>query len=376
MKTQIRCTVLLLISVIIILSTPQRGQAYDNDTHFWLTYYLAIKTGYSPVQAAQIASANISVDFDKQTDPVLARPNFMLDVFRPIIYTENPRIYLHAFPLRRTCFNAGETSESEIYKNPLDPRKSTDPAILSYLAKKVADGQDYRLQELLKYPHNPGVFLHYLQDKYSHKGFWSGVGHAGYEYVDYLATSPADAKLMIIDTVNYLIEFKKLMAGQPIGTADSIAQNWRQLDAKDRAEIDLTLNELIRVNPSPGIQETGLLNQWVLAGAQLKLSLVNRILERWKNRKMPDSFKAREVIAAKPELKEKELPFIWYYNLHQGGFPDLKTQIKGTSKIRVYRVPNINENFKEEDRRNSQNKRLCLPWKLVAREVVEVPLCK
>jgi hypothetical protein len=50
---------------------PRNGQAYDNDTHFWLTYYLAIKTGYSPVQAAQIASADITVDLDRHTEPLL-----------------------------------------------------------------------------------------------------------------------------------------------------------------------------------------------------------------------------------------------------------------------------------------------------------------
>jgi len=70
----------LLCCGMIIFSIPQNNYAYDNDTHFWLTYYLAIKAGYSDVQATQIASANVSVDFDKDTQPVIARFNQIRDL--------------------------------------------------------------------------------------------------------------------------------------------------------------------------------------------------------------------------------------------------------------------------------------------------------
>src|SRR6185436_6456513 len=63
-----------LVCGFLICSTPQTSSAYDNDTHFWLTYYLALRVGYTHIQATQIASANISVDFDSHTAPVLPRP--------------------------------------------------------------------------------------------------------------------------------------------------------------------------------------------------------------------------------------------------------------------------------------------------------------
>lgn len=39
--------ILLISSPVLMLAAPP-AQAYDDDTHFWLTYYLARKVGYTP----------------------------------------------------------------------------------------------------------------------------------------------------------------------------------------------------------------------------------------------------------------------------------------------------------------------------------------
>jgi hypothetical protein len=212
--------------LLIAMSTAGNVQAYDNDTHFWLTYYLAIKVGYTPLQAAQIASADISVDFDSHTEPVFPSPNFRFDIFKPDEYVQTVRSTLHALPLRQSVMDEFASRREPAMRDALwDPRIETDPAILAFLDGLVMKGQEYRWGLVVKNRDNPGVFLHYLQDKYAHRGFCSVVGHGGYEYVDFVASDPAKAKRMMRDVVNYLIEFNGMMAGSRAHSADAIANN-------------------------------------------------------------------------------------------------------------------------------------------------------
>ena len=95
---------LLLFCAALIFLAPQRTFAYDNDTHFWLTYYLAIKAGYSDIQATQIASADVGVDFDKDTEPVFPRFDSWKDWFHPLSHLQGVRIQHHALPLTANFF--------------------------------------------------------------------------------------------------------------------------------------------------------------------------------------------------------------------------------------------------------------------------------
>jgi hypothetical protein len=90
----------ILICVILIFLTPQITLAYDNDTHFWLTYYLALKAGYTKTQATQIASANISVDFDKDTEPLTPSFDHWTDWFHALSHYAN-----YLTPMQTTFFN-------------------------------------------------------------------------------------------------------------------------------------------------------------------------------------------------------------------------------------------------------------------------------
>jgi hypothetical protein len=367
---------LFVIVLFGALACAQSTRAYDNDTHFWLTYYLAIKVGYTPIQAAQIASADISVDFDKHTEPVLPSPNFKFDIFKPDEYMQTVRSTLHALPLRQLVMDRFPSRREPARRDAeWDPRIETDPEILSFLDDLVMRGQEYRWEQVVKNRDNPGVFLHYLEDKYAHRGFCSYVGHAGYEYVDFLASDPEKAKRMMRDVVNYLFEFKSMMNGVPVHSPDVIANNWKQLSPAVWAEIDATLGRFVQVNLTNGVEETKAMQDWLQAENKLKPGLAREMYKRWKNAQYPDSFKARLVVRDELKLNDDQLPRIWLYDLRQGGFPTRPIDKDSTSDIKVYRSPNIRENFDEKTARDRQNEKLCMPWIVVKATVSEVPRC-
>src|SRR3982751_4853871 len=86
------------IGSLLLLNGPAR--AYDNDTHFWFTYYLARKAGYTPIQATQIASADVSVDYDEDTQPVLPEISTFSAFRHPLDHFQYVRNRLHALPTK------------------------------------------------------------------------------------------------------------------------------------------------------------------------------------------------------------------------------------------------------------------------------------
>jgi len=374
-----------------------KTQAYDNDTHFWLTYYLARKTGYSHIQAEQIASADISVDLDPQTDPVMASPNFFSDVLKPGFYLQYVRAELHALPYRSDIIakfaNTVDISRNKRQFFDYDPRIQSDPEVLEWQDELVRKQQEARWKNVVdaarvENGNNPGVFLHYLQDKYAHRGFASVMGHAGYRRVDFLASDREKARTMARDTVNYLIEYKKIspqIASGNIVPSANISTNWQQLDDATWSEIDATLERLFAANPSNGIEETDLLKKWVnfpAKGGPLgseKLLVLKELYRLGNNPIFPNSLLARAVVREQLKMSDEDVSRIWYYNLLHGGFPESGSYL--TSSIRKYGDDNKgknfkNERFKKKQAKNIQGKRLCLPWKLVDFEVAEVSPCK
>jgi hypothetical protein len=398
--TQTALIRLTVMAALLLLATPSSVFAYDNDTHFWLTYYLARKTGYSHVQAEQVASANISVDLDVHTDPVVARPNFLNDIFKPGFMLQFVRATLHALPMRsdlvsefngtidrngkqRTFFTFDPRIECE------DPNiADCDPDRVLWLDERALAGQKLRWDNVVDMSRanngdNPGVFLHYLQDKYAHRGFTSVMGHAGYRRVDYLASDREKARRMVRDTVNYLIEFKKLNPGMnsgPTPHSGDINSNWQQLDAEILDEIESTLTQLFEANPSAGIEETDLLTKWVELPSKSGLLkkemwLIGKELKYLNDHPLvPDSSKARDIVRRQLRMPSDPKSRIWYYNLRQGGYPI--SYPYETSRIRVYRTNGkTSEDFGKTIARDEHNRKLCLPWKIVSETVAAVPIC-
>ena len=87
----------LTLLLALVVMPAARAAAYDNDTHFWFTYYLAVRAGYTPVQAMQIASADVSVDYDDDTQPVLPSLESLASLRHPLDHFEFVRSRLHRF---------------------------------------------------------------------------------------------------------------------------------------------------------------------------------------------------------------------------------------------------------------------------------------
>jgi hypothetical protein len=177
------------------------AQAYDKDTHFALTYYLAIQVGYNLDEARAIASTNAAVDISPKTQPLQMNP-FVLGDF-------------HAF----------STSS--------DPVKA---------AKEIAARKDQLWQQAVKMndPAQLGVLLHFLQDEYSHKGYQADKGHLGAGHLpDYIGSDPKQAKEMARATVDSLRKFMKEVLK-------------REPEKVDNKDLDRVIDLLGKVNrPDP-----------------------------------------------------------------------------------------------------------------------------
>ena len=90
-----------------------------------------------------------------------------------------------------------------------DPMKETDEHISRVANDLVANRKNEFWAETLSSKSNPGFFLHYLQDMFSHRDFKSFVGHAGYNRVDFLASDRSKAHDMTAETLKYLYFFRE-----------------------------------------------------------------------------------------------------------------------------------------------------------------------
>jgi len=199
---------------------------YDDDTHLALTYYLAIKVGYTPDEARMIANANIRVDYDKKTSP--------LNYFDLKVRGDH-----HAF-----VDNAGFLDAS--------------------MNKKLAEGylkarKDELREEAVK-KGNPGSLLHFVQDSYSHEGYgnllgqiwnrnWNQILHPDFitnlvlgkmlfldmHYPDFIDADRSRAAKMANESVSELQKFMRDYLG-------------REPTNVDPTELAAVLEELSKVN--------------------------------------------------------------------------------------------------------------------------------
>lgn len=394
----------ILFSTVILISTPKTSLAYDNDTHFWLTYYLAIKAGFTDIQATQIASANISIDFDKQTQPGSHTPDSKGGYFRLIKRMQIVHRKYHAFPSKFVTYKKSRKK----YIDRWSPKIETDEAVQAIANQLIENRKDTFWKRALRLKMNPGPFLHYLQDSISHRRFTHVMGHMGYDRVDFLSRDRAKAQRMGIQTLKYLLAYKRALSNPIINNnlKDSkTLENEITIDDDTRREIENLIDELIRVNP---IQETPdrefghfgnkLLAMWSDAYANGKPSRIRR----WRLRKKmldelmrlsdegfsPNSFKAKMVVLNALGRPGSKLPYIWLYDYGLSKHGDLikakplclarkyidetkhPSNDDYTYKLesfilgRAERVPNASNETKFE----------CLPFKLLADNIASIPL--
>jgi len=261
----------ILICGFLICSTPQTSFAYDNDTHFWLTYYLALKVGYTHTQATQIASANISVDFDSDTTPVLPNPQIR-DLIRLNSHFSFVRLSYHALASKT---DVKKLANPEVFYW-WDPMKETDENIKGVAKDLVANRKNKFWTETLSDKRNPGFFLHYLQDMFSHRDFKSFVGHAGYSGVDFLASDRSKAHDMTSETLKYLYFFREAVLKKNAGVKNPDELRIEDfLSPNEIEEIKQTVESLCNVNDSKGIEPNGLVTEWSKLSHSQKMKKYN-----------------------------------------------------------------------------------------------------
>lgn len=378
----------VLVCGFLICSTPQASFAYDNDTHFWLTYYLALKVGYTHTQATQIASANISVDFDADTAPVLPKPQIG-DLKRLHSHFSFVRLSYHALASKT---DVNEYAKPEVFYW-WDPLAETDENIKKVANDLVVKRRNKFWTETLSDRSNPGFFLHYLQDMFSHRDFKSFVGHAGYNRVDFLASDRPKAHQMTEETLKYLYFFREsvLKKNAAVKNPDELKIG-DFLGPNEIEEIRQTVENLCDVNNSKGIEPNGLVTEWSklshsqkMARYQLPPKGYLRVLANlYSNGRAPDSSKARDVIVNLTKKDGYEVPDMWLYEYNKYGIVTRQTAKKARRYKAEIRSP---EEFKSTDEaRNMQvvkvydvsvkpKRRQCLPYALVGDAQVKIPYC-
>jgi len=242
---------------------PRTARAYEADTHYAWTYYLALHAGYTYRQAYQVASATFAIDMDPDTGPM--GPHAQERALTSLVSPEQGLPHDTTASLWRTfhCFvpasredpalrpqGAGQRGPLLVYFWSLAPSNWSvladflvDPLPFIGWASDVggdvaAARYDFygRLRDLAVKERNPGPSIHYAQDCFSHHEFTDIRGHfvAGHA-PDWLGYKPERAKPLTDVTLDILTGFRTEVLGEP---AVSI----------DRARIDEVLAQVIAAN--------------------------------------------------------------------------------------------------------------------------------
>ena len=265
---------LLIVFISILILHSNRVEAYYDDMHYDFTYYLARSVGYTPEQAYRIASADLSIDYDPDTEPVqqtaqlkmwaaaaayhVRDPSGKLWTKERKSYVSIPSIPRIKFHAMMDCFNW-----EKCHSDPLHRKKAE--AVIPIFQEKLWQGS------LIN--GNLGAYLHFIEDKPSHDGYPSDNGHwtavdmwlnngalrmgSGTDYIDYDGNDgKRDTRRMLANVLKQMsiymttaIPKQRLLAPKLVFSEASV-----QLENK----IENIYQELRRINPidqAPGFQE-------------------------------------------------------------------------------------------------------------------------
>ncbi|MBW2256728.1 MAG: hypothetical protein JRI25_19320, partial [Deltaproteobacteria bacterium] len=285
-RSRIRVVVIIVALLVAFLTAPVRAHAYDFDTHYLWTYYLALHAGFTDRQAFQIASGTQSIDVDPDVNPLfLATPEAIIahgspghaasirraadprndpvdrlvalrDVFdfsgdnlTAILGPESPfgnpamgRVWrnYHCFVERALQDKYQRAARGERVVFTWDDllglaTQAQGPAVEArerqgdaLWAQAVADG-------------NPGPFLHFRQDCHSHGDFTDLRGHAVFGHApDWWSVQKMHAWAMTEETLTALRDFRRQYLREPT-------------NAPDMARIRTVFQRMIDANPSANL---------------------------------------------------------------------------------------------------------------------------
>jgi len=374
---------------LAVFASP--AAAYDNDTHFWFTYYLARKAGFTPIQATQIASADVSVDYDDDTQPVLPEISTFSAFRHPLDHFQYVRNRLHALPTKSEIVRLANLPKGYWW----DPVIITDPKTLKVAHDLVTERKDDFWVETMLKGENPGIFIHYLEDTFAHDGFASYVGHAGYYRIDFMASDIPKAERMAATVLRYLIAFREVWINHKDVTEFTRTEQLdlaKYLTPADIADVKVTIAKFAAANPSTGVAPNEIVAAWNKLSDNDRRgrenfpppSFAKPTYDAAKEGPSPDSYRARAVVMQIFTLTDASTPYIWVYNLKDTGAIESDTAdeafIYKTRDIAGVRTSYTSDDEKGNKERkkiyDAAKKRQCLPFKLVASTVAAVPFCK
>ena len=387
-RSRYRLAQVAVFAALFLMVSVPAVSAYEDDTHFWLTFYLSRKADYTHVQSTQIASLTVGVDYDKNTKPAMPSPDNFGDLLNLLSNMQQVHSAFHAMP-----WKVGVKPENEPMMR-WDPNEI--PASWRPSARAAVDKRKNELWDhTWKMCQNPGIFLHYLQDSFAHEGFLSFIGHQGYERVDFLASDPAKAHRMAESTLRYLIAYRSRVEWpcQPAAAPDAEKTDLaKALPAGTLADVRRVVDKFVAANPSKGRTETNIMLAWrslpdndKLDGGLPKPDMVQAILGRLECAVAPDSYLARNVVVEEFGLSANDVPRIWLYDLDSGGGRN-----SGVTREYFAYLPQrpVHELGFANARTEAANKKLycprpaqselidCLPFKLVGDNAASIPKCR
>ncbi len=369
-------------AIFLLLSVQAcTALAYDNDTHFWFTYCLAIEAGYTPVQAMQIASADVSVDYDDDTQPVLPSLESLASFRHPLDHFQYVRNRLHALPMKSEVMLLAGLPDGYWW----DPSVITDAKTLAAAHAIVEKRKKVFWADTLAEGSNPGVFLHYLEDTFAHDGYYR---------VDYIASDKAKAERMAFTVLKYLIVFREVaISGKPATEfADPESLNLvPYMNVRKTADIRAAIQRFCDANPSTGVAPNDLVKEWSRLSDKERHDRNNLprptffkpFLTAMNDGPSPDSARAREAVLDLFNLRRDQLSLIWVYNLKDTG----ETEKDFADEAYVYKERDLTKfpaKFNSDDEKANKDKkkiydkegnRRCLPYGLVDTAVKDVPVC-
>ncbi|NDB62508.1 MAG: hypothetical protein EB170_01300, partial [Nitrosopumilaceae archaeon] len=177
----------LIISLALIflfvssVTVTNFASAYEKENHYWLKMALALNCGFTIDEARVIATGDWNMDEDSETAPVRTGSG-----------TDNPKWKWHALP----------TEDPDVDKNQPSAGNQQIKQRQHDLYNRALNEKDTGMR-LFKF----GQYLHYEEDKWSHWGYTTGIGHAlpnvapGMTSPDQTHANPETYRYMVFDSM-------------------------------------------------------------------------------------------------------------------------------------------------------------------------------
>jgi len=189
----------LLIGVFLFFSVASPAQAYEDDMHYYMVYWMCGQIGFGPQYQAKIALSNLTTDTSSKTEP-MAEMN-------PYKDSANERRRNWHFPgfLHEKRSWTTTWVKSRYYEN------ATQNSYYGLYNTLRAQGQKQGKNAESINPYYMGMSLHSYMDTYAHEGYGARFGHASAGFdPDRPHMFEDKTKKMLDRTFTQLVNFARL----------------------------------------------------------------------------------------------------------------------------------------------------------------------